>query len=148
MFAALNPFQEDKYFLVNRDGSCSYQTTMATKEESTKLHEITSDYMRMRAKRDGTTFSHPFTKDGVTTQITITPDSYQETGRMRSLVDSWIERRNMPVRKEVVFLGAVVGGAGIISKLSGNSAIRAMSVAASTGVGAAVGVAFAFWHRG
>jgi hypothetical protein len=105
LFTALNSFQEDQYFVVDETGGCSYKTSLPSKNDSALLHEITSEYMRMRAKQNVTTFSHPFIRDGVTTQVTIAPDSYRETGKMRSLMDRWIERRNLPVRNDVAFVG-------------------------------------------
>lgn len=144
LFAALNPFEENQYFLVDQTGGCNYKTSLSSKEESVLLHEMTSEYMRMRAKTDGTTFSHPFTRDGVKTHVTITPDSYREVGQVRHLMETWMERRTLPVRNDLAFVGAVAGGAGLISKLAGIPSIRAVGVATSTGIGAA----FALWYRG
>jgi hypothetical protein len=144
VYAALNPYDDDSFFLAGLNGAISYMASVTPKSESAMLHEIVTDYTRMRAKRDGTEHSYPVTRDGITSHVSITPNSYKETGKMRSLVDSWIERRNLPVRNDVAFVGGIAGAAGLISKVAGLGTARAMGAAASTGVGAA----FALWYRG
>jgi hypothetical protein len=144
MYAALNPYEDDSFFLAGPDGAISYKASVTPKSESAILHEVVTDYTRMRAKKVGASHSYPVTRDGITSHVSITPTSYKETGKMRSLVDSWIERRNLPVRNDVAFVWGVAGAAGLISKVTGAGTARAVGVAASTGVGAA----FALWYRG
>lgn len=149
VFAALNPYEEDRYLVVTEQGACNYRAALASKKETMLLHEITDEYMRMRAKQDGTTFSHPFVRDGFSTQIKITPDSYEETGSLRaSLMSAWTERRRIPVtpvtpvKKDWAFVGAVATGVGVVSKCVGISTIRAAGAGVSAGVGAALAVVY------
>ena len=41
VFAALNPYVEDSYFIVSEDGACSYSASLSDKEEGKHLHEMT-----------------------------------------------------------------------------------------------------------
>jgi hypothetical protein len=143
VFAALNPYEEDTYFAVTEEGSFNYKVNLSSGEESTTLDKMTDDYMRMRAKQDGTTFKRTLGRDG-NIKVFITPNSYRRTGAVRATVEEWMQRRNLPARHDTAFVGAVTVGAGVLSKIAGLSAIRATGVAASTGFGAAL----ATWYRG
>ena len=143
VFAALNPYEEDSYFVVVESGGCVYNLSLSTNNETLSLHKLTDEYMRMRAKRDGTIIKESFTRDGVTTQTTFTPNSHREPGKVNSLMETWIGRRSLPMQNDVTFVGVVAGGAGMISKIAGIPTTRAVGIAASTGVGAA----FTLWYR-
>jgi hypothetical protein len=73
-FAALNPCTQDEYFIVKEDGGCSYSVSI-DKDEAKTIYEMTDTYMRTRAKRDGSTFSHSMTPNDVPKLVMITPSS-------------------------------------------------------------------------
>jgi hypothetical protein len=143
-FAALSPYAEDHNFVVMQDGSCSYNVSNFDTDEGQQIHEITDSYMRMRARRDGTSFTHGMTLNGVSKQVRITPSSSEHESKAEALIARLRARHGVVKRGDVVFLGAVVGGAGVVAKVAGLPTLKVAGVAASTGVGAAL----AMWIRG
>ena len=143
VFAALNPFMEDRYFLVIEDGECSYNITFSSKEEGEALHAMTDTYMRFRAKRDGSTFSHPLFSNGVPREIRITPNSSPQETRRDALMATLRARSTFMKPRDMTSFAAVAGGTGLLAKVAGLSAVRAV------GVGTAVGLGFALsiWER-
>lgn len=147
VFTALNPYAEDQYFVVSKDGGCSYKISFSDKEEGKTVHEMTDTYMRARAKRDGTTFSHPMTLNGVSKQVRITPSSNSQETAADALVATLRGRLRSEDglhQKDVAFVGAVTAGAGALAKLAGLATLRSTGIATSTGIGAAL----ALWFRG
>lgn len=143
VFAALNPYAEDEYFVVAENGGCYYNVSGWSNDEGQHLHEMTDTYMRSRAIRDGTTFSHGGTVNGVPKQMRITPSSLPQESRTDAMLATIRGRSGLVKNRDVVFVGAIAGGTGVIAKLAGLPTLRAVGVAASTGVGAA----FSMWYR-
>ncbi|KAF2820781.1 hypothetical protein CC86DRAFT_111911 [Ophiobolus disseminans] len=143
VFAALSPFHENRYFLVTESGGCTYNTNTSDREEGERLHHLTDSYMRMRARKDGSTFTHSMTLNGVPRQVVITPKSAPDETK----TDAWIAmlraRQKYLGRKDLAFAGAVAGGTGVLAKVVRMPTWRAVGVAASTGFGAGV----AMWFR-
>lgn len=134
VFVALNPYQENRYFLGTADGAVGYSTTLSSPQESEALNELTNEYMRSRAKRDGTSFGGSYSQDGVSRSTMIAKDDYVVNGNR--LTQSWKERRDVLLRKDnLAMIGALTGGAAVISKLSGATTARALLIASSVGLG-------------
>jgi hypothetical protein len=143
VFVALNPYQEDCYFVVAENGACSYSIAFNNKHEGQNLHEMTDTYMRSRAKRDGTTFAYPMTLNGVEKQVRITPDSSAQEGKVEALMAT-LRARRVPIRnKDLLFVGAVSSSVGALAKATGSTTMKAVGVAASVGFGAALST----WYR-
>ncbi|KAJ4290523.1 hypothetical protein N0V90_010740 [Kalmusia sp. IMI 367209] len=140
VFVALNPYQEDRFFVTMENGTCSYKTSLPTKEDSKILHEITDNYMRMRAKREGETFSHSYQIDNQARNVTIKPDAYEDKAT-DTLLMALNKRRVVLMRRDnMALIGSVATGAGMISKITGASPLKAMGVATSAGLGVLVGL--------
>ncbi|KAF2123717.1 hypothetical protein P153DRAFT_391319 [Dothidotthia symphoricarpi CBS 119687] len=146
VFAALNPYMEDSYFVVAEDGACSYSTSLTDNVEGKQLHEITDTYMRMRAKRDGSSFNHSMRLNGVLKQVSITPKSSPQETRSEALMSMWRARarQDFVKQKDVAFVCSIAGGTGVLAKVAGMSTMRAVGLATSTGIGAALSM----WFRG
>jgi hypothetical protein len=143
IFPALNPYLEDRWFVVLQDGLCMYSTYTTgfgtePQKESQILNKMTAEYMQMRAKRDGTTLHFSSNVDGVKKHIKITPTWYAETGGVKYKLWSWKERQKVLVRSDGAFVGAVTVGTGVLFKLAGARTKPAIAMAASTGLGAAM----------
>jgi uncharacterized membrane protein YciS (DUF1049 family) len=133
-FAALNPYQEDKYLIVSRDGQFHYSTALGSKEESEKLNQITDNYMLAQAKLHGRTFTQTLTRDGWTRESVISPDGVHRKSEI-ILARFWRARRDIVMRKEALStIGAVGVGVGVLSKMSGGSTVKAVGAAGFAGV--------------
>ncbi|CAI6339899.1 unnamed protein product [Periconia digitata] len=146
VFVALNPYQEDSYFHVAEDGQCSYSANFNDDEEGRKLHEMTDSYIRFRAKRDNSTFTHSMKLNGVDKVIKITPHSSPSEGRMESILSTLRARQHQGLiqYRDVSLIGAVAGGTGVIAKISGSPTTKAAAYAATAGLGAVLATLF---HR-
>lgn len=138
VFAALNPYAEDQYFVVTEKGSCNYRTPL-----SEEVQKMTDTYMRTRAIRDGSSFSHTVTVGGVPKEARYTPNSWLEETRTEAMLAKFRGRVALVKRRDVIFVGAVAGGTGFVAKIAGIPTLRAFGVAASAGVGAAM----TMWYR-
>jgi hypothetical protein len=143
VFIALDPYIENNHFLVLEDGQCSYNITM-DREELCQLHQMTDSYMQSRAKRDGSSFSQTWTRNGVAKNYRITPDSIEQGGRGEALVAMLRGRQNILRNNDVAFCGAVGGGVGILAKAAGLPTLRAAVMAVSASIGAGMNT----WYRG
>lgn len=143
VFAALNPYAEDEYFVVSENGGCSYKVSGWGTDEGQRLHEMTDTYMRSRAIRDGTTFSHGGHINGVPKQIRITPSSSPQETKTDALLATIRARSASVKNRDLAFVGFIAGGTGAIGKMAGLPTFRAAGLAASTGVG----VALSMWYR-
>lgn len=136
VFAALNPYREDNYFVVTEDGACSYSAA-ASDCERKSLHELTDTYMRMRAKRDGSSFSYSTTGNGIAKQVEITPNSNEQETRGEALTAMLRARQGTVRRVDLLMVGTAAGTTGLAARAFGVPAMRAIGLAASTSVGAA-----------
>jgi hypothetical protein len=141
VFAALKSHAEDQYFVVSKDSGCSYKVSFLDREEGKTVHEMTDTYMRTRTKRDGSTFSHPMTLNGVPKQVRITPSSNSQETAADALVVTVrgrLRSKDRVYQKDAAFVGVVTTGAGVLSKLAGLPILRAAGIATSTGIVAAL----------
>lgn len=144
VFVALNPYAEDYYFLVSKDGQCSYNTTFNDREEAPALHEMTDTYMRARAKRDGSSFSYSMTLNGVPKEVRIAPNSNVTESRTEAFIATLRARQGVVKNSDKVLVGAVAGGTGVLAKVAGLPTGKAVGAAMTTGFGAALSI----WYRG
>jgi hypothetical protein len=144
VFVALNPFREDRYFVVSASGVCSFNANFSDASESKKVYAMTDTYMRWRAKRDGSTLTYSGTMNGLPRQVRITPDSGAEETRAQALLALVRGSTSLVKHKDLTFVGAVAGGAGVVAKVAGLPTLRAAGIAASTGIGAALHM----WYHG
>ncbi|KAF2026374.1 hypothetical protein EK21DRAFT_92504 [Setomelanomma holmii] len=118
VFAALDPYVLDQYFLVNEQGGCSYNHNSLDADAGKVIHEMTDTYMRMRARRDGTTFTHSMALNGASRQIHITPTSNAQETKMDVWIATLRARHGIATRKNAGFRargddGIPLGGLGI-----------------------------------
>jgi hypothetical protein len=141
VFIALDPYIENNHFLVLEDGQCSYNATK-DQEELYQLHQMTDSYMQSRAKRDGSSFSQTWIRNGVAKNYRITPDSIEQEGRGKALVAMLRGRQNILRNNDVAFCGALGAGAGIIAKVAGAPTLKAVGMAAWVSIGAGLNTCF------
>ncbi|KAH7072586.1 hypothetical protein FB567DRAFT_597970 [Paraphoma chrysanthemicola] len=144
VFAALTPYVEDGCFLVAEDGCCTLNNSFSDATEGKEFYRMVDSYMRMRARRDGSTFSHPAVINGVQRQVKITPSSGLQETRMDAWVAMLRARHQSINRKDLTIAGAITGGTGVAAKLAGFPTLKAGALAASTGIGCIIGM----WLRG
>jgi hypothetical protein len=144
VFVALNPFCEDRWFVVNNNGSVSYSATFSDSAETQKVYSMTNTYMRWRAKRDNSTLKYMWMRNGLPREVIITPNSGAEETRADALLALVRGSTGVVKHKDLTFVGAVAGGAGVVAKVAGLPALRAVGVATWTGIGAALHM----WYRG
>ncbi|KAF2118609.1 hypothetical protein BDV96DRAFT_391840 [Lophiotrema nucula] len=143
VFIALNAYQEDRYFLTKEDGSCTYSMTMSDNNESRIVNEMTNDYLKLRAKHDGASFTNTYTHNGRSVQAQISAEGIRLLNKRQQLVQMWKKRRGQLVDgRNLGLIGAVSGGSGLLARLGGAGALRAFSVGASAGFGAAIALLF------
>ncbi|KAL6702424.1 hypothetical protein ACN47E_001875 [Coniothyrium glycines] len=142
VFVALSPFIEDNYFLVKEDGACSYSVFFADKEEGETLHKITDNYMRMRAKRDGSSFSHSMRLNGVDKEIRISPTSGAEETATQCMMARLRSRQKAMRHGDIAFAGVVTGGTGVLARAVGLPTGRAIALGTASGVGATLSYLF------
>jgi hypothetical protein len=131
VFVALNPYREDAFLTVLEDGQCSFNAFFDDKQEAYQSSKMMDTYMRYRAKRDGTTFSHSEVMNGaVYKDVRITPDSNVEETMADDLMARWRARRGLIGGPDLAFAGAVAGGVGTLAKVMGYPTMRAVSFGA------------------
>ncbi|KAL5379859.1 hypothetical protein DPSP01_008141 [Paraphaeosphaeria sporulosa] len=95
------------------------------------------DYMQMKAKRDNATFNDSFMMNEVKQMLYITTTSY-ERRRANSLFETWKQRRNLLLQREIISLiGSGSTAMYVLSSYAEASSVRAAGAAAATGVGLA-----------
>jgi hypothetical protein len=144
VFAALNPFNEDRFFIVSENGVCSYNADFSEAVESRKVYGITDTYMRSRAKRDGSTLIYEGKVNGWPKQVKITPNSNAEETKTDALLSVVRGSTGMVKHNDLAFVGAVAGGAGVLTRVAGLPTLKAIGVGTSMGIGAALHM----WYRG
>lgn len=144
IFAALNPYAEDHYFLVSKDGLCSYSLTSSDNEEGSALHEMTEAYMGARARRDGSSFAYSMTLNDVPKSIRITPSSSAQESRTEAVIATLRARQGLVKSSDTVFVGAVADGTGLLAKVARLPTVKAVGMGAMTGFGAA----HSMWYFG
>ncbi|KAH7064197.1 hypothetical protein BKA63DRAFT_497031 [Paraphoma chrysanthemicola] len=127
VFAALNPYVEDGCFLVAEDGCCTLNNSFSDATEGKEFYGMVDSYMRMRARRDGSTFSHPAVINGVQRQVKITPTSGPQETRMDAWVAMLRARHHSINRKDLTIAGAITGGTGLAAKVAGVPTFKADS---------------------
>ncbi|KAF2438395.1 hypothetical protein P171DRAFT_526079 [Karstenula rhodostoma CBS 690.94] len=134
LFVALNPYEENGYFVAGKDG-CSFNANLSSKKDGYEIQKMMDDYMRMKAKRDNATFNYPVMMNGVRQNVHITPNTY-ERRRADSLLDTWKQRRGLLLQRDnLALIGAGSTAAYVLSRCSEASPLRATGAAAATGVG-------------
>lgn len=144
VFVALNPFVEDQYFVVGLDGSCSYKHQL-DREDSQYVHDKTDTYMRMRARRDGTTFDHFTHLEGrADRKICITPVS----NVVETRIDNYkaiLRAQEGPIdRRTLIGIGAIAGGSVVLARAARIPIKRTAAPLVAMGFGAAV----SSWYHG
>jgi hypothetical protein len=146
-FLALDPYQDDKFFLVTKSGAFSYSTALVSSEHSKDISDITDAYMRNRAQRDGSEFIFPITRDGIKLNVRITKDEYSVKPVRLPVIQKleyrmtrvWETRGVLMQRNSMVTIGAISTGAAACCKASGAPASMAIGVGATTAVLTSVG---------
>ncbi|KAH7389282.1 hypothetical protein DE146DRAFT_791327 [Phaeosphaeria sp. MPI-PUGE-AT-0046c] len=136
IFVALNPYVEDEWFIVQKNGTCNFRMTWS-KDEARELRKMTDTYMRGRAIRDGSSFSTMLEVDGTLKENRYSPNSRPQESRIEAMLATIRGRTRSMKNGDVALVGAVAGGTGVVAKLVGQPTFRAVGVAASTGIGAA-----------
>lgn len=146
VFVALSAFNEDGYFVVGEDG-CFMNTNLSSRAECEDIQRLMDDYMRERAKRDNKSFSYPVKIAGRTSNVYITPTTYDKRASS-SLIEKWKYRRDVLLQKNNV---AIIGGGavavGAISRLYGASPLKAFGSAATFGAAGVLGLLYGVGGR-
>jgi hypothetical protein len=136
VFVALNPYREDAFLTVLEDGNCNYNGFFDDRQEAWQSRKMLDTYMRSRARRDGTTFSHSlFVNGSVYKEVRITPDSNAEETTTDAFMARWRARRECIGGKDLVYAGVVAGGVGTLTKIMGFPTTRAFSLGGCAGLG-------------
>lgn len=92
-FIALNPYDDESWFLLDRDGFCSWSFNNMKQEQADPIRKIMLGYEQRRAKRTGSTFTKVFTRGGNDTKVLVTPQTkWDEPKRWRESVNSFADR--------------------------------------------------------
>lgn len=143
VFVSLNAYRDDAYFLVKENGAISYSLGLLDSDEAQTVHTMTDTYMRMRAKRDGHTFEHRATVNGVEKLIRIRPNSAAEETRLDRTLAALRARQKAVRYADLTLVASIAGGTGLLARMSGWPTARAVALGALTGGGAAL----AAWYR-
>ena len=140
IFAALNPFKKDQHFVVTRDATVYYSTSLDDSETG-NLWNITNEYTQSQLQLDKTsgprTVTQTYTsKNGTKRTAVISPEGITvSSGSDWQIKFMWQERRRIMMQKDALqTMGAVGAGAGLLTKLSGASTVRAVSTAGFAGL--------------
>lgn len=103
-FVALDPYDNDSWFLVDCDGLISWAFRNMKYNEISGIQEMAGDYMQRRARKTGATFSYTNTSGAGTKRVDITPQTVHDKHDSGSskilpgpLSDQWLAmRRRLP----------------------------------------------------
>jgi hypothetical protein len=137
VFVALNPYEEDMYFVAGTDGVC-INVSLASSSECEELQNMTDNYMRKWAKRENATFNYPVKINGMTQNVYVTPTTFQRR-TADSILETFKMRRSMLIQKDnMALIGAGTVAAGVASRITGAGPLKATGIATATGMGLAV----------
>lgn len=145
-FAALNPYEENRFFVVG-DNGYAVNISMDSFEKCNELQKMVDGYLQLQSRRDGTTFKFPVKIGDQTRNVYITPDTYKSVPA-DSLLETWKERRGVLMRSvlmrrdNIALIGAVTVGGGTCARLAGATSFRAIGAAAAAGVAGTVAMMF------
>lgn len=80
-FIALNPYDDDSWFMVDCDGFCAWSFKNMKQDQIDEIRRLTLSYMQRRSRRTGCSYTNIWTSRNRTESIKVTPETTYDEPR-------------------------------------------------------------------